>query len=436
MSLRHTLMMLSLLAAAAFPGRAPAAAVPGIAPPSAAVPGIATPAAAVPRDSATTDSARAALAAGAQRLRPDSVRTVDYLWVVRTALLRPAEIPALILHAHSMGVRGLLVQVVGRGDAYYRSDLLPRSEALAAERGLGADYDPLAEVLAQAHAAGLEVHAWINCMLVWSSSERPRDHRHAILEHPDWIACTSGGRKLSRLTVAERVRFKLEGVYLAPAQPAVRHFIARIATEIARRYPVDGIHLDYIRQPDIPVGYDPATRLRFSLAHGVDPLRRLSLPRQQRAYADSVWSAFQREQITATVREVGDSLRAVRPGLSLSAAVLADTIAARGLNAQDWTDWVRRGLVDRAFVMCYSTPVQTVMDQLTGFAETLGVSGHVVPGIAVYNTPPGLAAAKILGARALGFPLLALYSYDALEEHSSYWPSLRGALVAAGGGRP
>ena len=33
-----------------------------------------------------------------------------------------------------MGVRGLLVQVVGRGDAYYRSDLRPRAEALGSSK--------------------------------------------------------------------------------------------------------------------------------------------------------------------------------------------------------------------------------------------------------------------------------------------------------------
>src|SRR5262245_27194165 len=55
----------------------------------------------------------------------DSTRgPVDYLWVVRTSLLEPSDIDLAIARAQSMGVRGLLVQVVGRGDAYYRSDLL------------------------------------------------------------------------------------------------------------------------------------------------------------------------------------------------------------------------------------------------------------------------------------------------------------------------
>ena len=53
-----------------------------------------------------------------------------------------------------------------------------------------------------------------------------------------------------------------------------------------------------------------------------------------------------------------------------------------------------------------------------------GVSDRVVPGIGVYNTAPSVAAAKIKGARALGYPVLAVYSYDALRGRSAYWPAL------------
>jgi uncharacterized lipoprotein YddW (UPF0748 family) len=197
---------------------------------------------------------------------------------------------------------------------------------------------------------------------------------------------------------------------------------------------VDGIHLDYIRQPGIAVGYDSETRARFAMVSGVDPLHLSAVAAGARAATDSAWAQFQCDQVTATVREVRDSLAAVRGNLTLSAAVLADTAAARVHHAQAWTEWVRLGLIDRAFVMCYAAPVQTVMDQLVGYAASLGSDDRVVPGIAVYNTPPVIAAAKILGARALGFRRIALYSYDALEKHSGYWNTLRGSIAA--GARP
>jgi uncharacterized lipoprotein YddW (UPF0748 family) len=197
-----------------------------------------------------------------------------------------------------------------------------------------------------------------------------------------------------------------------------------VAREIVTRYPVDGIQLDYIRQPIVAIGWDPTTRARFALEAGVDPARFNRLKPDERAHVDSAWVSFQSRQVRAVVEEVRDSVRTARPGLPFSAAVIADTVTAERNNAQRWRDWLRGGLLDRAFVMCYAEPVQTVLEQLSGFRDLFGADGRVVPGIAVYNTPPSTAAAKIRGARALGFPALAVYSYDALEERPGYWGRL------------
>jgi uncharacterized lipoprotein YddW (UPF0748 family) len=186
---------------------------------------------------------------------------------------------------------------------------------------------------------------------------------------------------------------------------------------------VDGIHLDYIRQPSVPIGYDPATRAQFALRFGADPSAFGLLGWPERARMDSAWAVFQEEQVTAIVREVRDTLDAIRPGLPLTAAVLADTLSARRNNHQAWSAWLRDGLLDRAFAMCYAPPVQTVLNQLAAMSAQVGTA-RLVPGIAVYNTPPSSAAAKIKGARALGFPAIALYSYDSLWERSDGWSRL------------
>jgi uncharacterized lipoprotein YddW (UPF0748 family) len=355
----------------------------------------------------------------------DSARLVDYLWVLRTSLVDPAEIPRVVARAREMGVRGLLVQVVGRGDAWYTSDLLPPPEAIA-----DTTRDPLGELLPLAQAAGLEVHAWVNACLVWSGPRPPRDRRHVLHAHPEWIARMADGRPMSVLTPARRERLAVEGVFLAPGHPAVRTHVARIARELAGRYPLDGIHLDYIRQPSIPVGYDPTTRARFALAHGADPLAFGRLAPAARAEMERAWDGFQRDQVTALVREVRDSIAATRPGIPLSAAVLADTLSAVTRNRQPWPQWLRDGLLDRAFAMCYATPVQTVMDQLLAMSGRIG-RDRLVPGIAIYNTPPAAAAAKIKGARTLGYPAVALYSYDSLYEKTDLWSRLRQLLVPA-----
>ncbi len=351
-------------------------------------------------------------------------RGVDYLWVLRGALITPTSIDSLVARASRMGVRGLLVQVVGRGDAWYRSSVLPRAEALTS----ASDPDPLAHLIERAHAAGLEVHAWVNCMLVWSGARMPRDPRHVLRAHPDWIAELRDGRRTSWVAARGLRKRELEGAYLAAARPAVRQWVASIAAEIAANYAVDGVHLDYIRQPDIEVGFDPDTRARFASVYGADPARFAHYDPARRAQLTAAWRSFQREQIVAVVRAVRDTLRSIRPGVTLSAAVVSDTSRSEGLTAQSWGAWVRDSLIDRAFVMCYSPDVQTVMNQLVRISRALGPSDRVVPGIAVYNTSPVTAAVKIKGARALGYRLLALYSYDSLFTLNRGWSRLEQGL--------
>jgi uncharacterized lipoprotein YddW (UPF0748 family) len=345
---------------------------------------------------------------------------LEYLWVVRWSLTDSQKVERAVERAREIGVKGLLAQVVGRGDAYYRSDVLPRAESLPRE-----EFDPLGLLIARAHAAGLEVHAWVNCMLVWSLPNRPRDPRHVVNTHPEWIARLADGRPMSSLTARQRRKLGVEGVFLSPALPGVRAWLGSIVKEIAMRYAVDGVQLDYIRLPGV--------QLRGEAGAGAGPSagiarRTAAAPARVRTPRSDAECAH----VSAAVEEVRDSLAQVRPGLPLSAAVIADTAVAERANAQRWTSWLREGLIDRAFAMCYAAPLRTVVAQLLSFAASPGMGARVVPGIAVYNTPPATAAAKIKAARALGFPELALYSYDALASRPSYWTSLRNDLDAPG----
>src|SRR4051812_49351483 len=63
------------------------------------------------------------------------------LWVLRSSLTSPASIPALVRTAKEQGFTTLLVQVRGRGDAYFASALEPRAADLARQPST---FDPLA----------------------------------------------------------------------------------------------------------------------------------------------------------------------------------------------------------------------------------------------------------------------------------------------------
>ena len=56
----------------------------------------------------------------------DTTSEVRALWVLRTSLTTPSAIATLVKTAHDHGFNTLLVQVRGRGDAYYTTALEPR----------------------------------------------------------------------------------------------------------------------------------------------------------------------------------------------------------------------------------------------------------------------------------------------------------------------
>ncbi len=74
------------------------------------------------------------------------------LWVTRTTLTSPEAIRQMVAEAQAGGFNTLLVQVRGRGDAYYSGTIEPRAPELAGKPS----FDPLASVLEHAHRAGPE----------------------------------------------------------------------------------------------------------------------------------------------------------------------------------------------------------------------------------------------------------------------------------------
>src|SRR3972149_10642917 len=90
--------------------------------------------------------------------RPPAARTpipmpqeVRALWVVRDVLTHPDSLTVRGARAHAAGFNTLIVQVRGRGDAYYTARWEPRAAGIADIE----DFDPLALVLKEAHARNI-----------------------------------------------------------------------------------------------------------------------------------------------------------------------------------------------------------------------------------------------------------------------------------------
>ncbi len=354
------------------------------------------------------------------------------LWVLRTSLTTPDSIAALVRSAREHGFNTLLVQVRGRGDAYFRGGIEPRPAELLRQP---AGFDPLASVIDAAHAANIRVHAWVNVNLVSSAADLPSAREHLIYRHPGWlmvprdiaqelaaIGPESPGYvgKLARWTRTQSS--EIEGLYASPILPEAAEYTEAVVRDIAKRYALDGIHLDYARYPSNRFDYSrPAIReFRAAVRPGLGDGLRRSLDAREAvdlfAYPDALpaeWRAFRVERMTALISRLRDAVKAERPGALVTSAVAPDAREAYDYRLQDWRAWLSAGLVDAVCPMAYTTDAARFAEQIAAVRAAAG-SRAVWAGIGAYRLSPSQTIDNIQTARRLGADGIVLFSYDSL----------------------
>jgi hypothetical protein len=113
------------------------------------------------------------------------------------------------------------------GTAYYNSSYEPWG-FYAGYKHPG--YDPLAYAIEQAHARGLELHAWMNVF-----ESRDTSAGSPASTHPEWVCRDQDGRPMT------------DKPSLSPGLAQVREYLVKVAMGIVRNYDIDGLHLDYVR---------------------------------------------------------------------------------------------------------------------------------------------------------------------------------------------
>ena len=360
------------------------------------------------------------------------VSEVRALWVVRTTLTSPEKIQQMVNAAADNGFNTLIVQIRGRGDAYYRSRVEPRAIELKDQPPA---FDPLAFTLSEAHKRGLKVHAWLNTSLLANLDALPTDPQHVYNKHPEWLAVPKAvARELYAMSPTDAAyrqkivewskanRAELEGVYTGPANSKVREHIYKIWMDVLKHYPVDGLHFDYVRfaSPDFDYSRTSLTQFEKWLKPQLtnDERRELRTALKQDPLAatekfPAKFADFQRAQVTALVERIYRAVKKRRPAVLVSAAVFANDENAYTRRFQDWRRWLQMGILDVACPMAYSTDTAVFQKQIEVAATTAhGAKRGVWAGIGAYRIPSGSAVEKINVARSLKTEGFILFSYD------------------------
>ena len=142
-----------------------------------------------------------------------------------------AELRAALDRAQRAGLNAVFLHVRVAGDAMYPSKRAPWSRYLVGRGGTpGAeyeDYDPLQLAIEEAHARGLQLHAWFNPFRAMPPDDLgPPLPGHVTRTHPAWV------KKYGKQT------------WIDPGIPEARRAVLDAILEVAERYDVDGIHID------------------------------------------------------------------------------------------------------------------------------------------------------------------------------------------------
>ena len=368
-------------------------------------------------------------AQSAESVDRDEVRA---LWVVRTTLTSPEKIRQLVSSAADNGFNTLIVQIRGRGDAYYHSRVEPRSIDL---KDQPPSFDPLALTLTEAHKRGLKVHGWLNTNLLANLDALPAHSEHVYNKHPEWLAVPKPvAAELYNVSPRDPVyrqkivewskanRGELEGVYTGPANPKVRDHIYNIWMDVLKHYPVDGLHFDYVRfaSPDFDYSRTSLEKFRKWLEPQLNADERKQLKQALKTNplaAPEMFAAkfadFQRAQVTMLVERIYRAVKKQKPEALVSAAVFANDENAYTRRFQDWRRWLQMGILDVACPMAYSTDTAVFQKQIEVATTTAhNAKRQVWAGIGAYRIPSESTVEKINVARALSAEGFILFSYD------------------------
>lgn len=273
--------------------------------------------------------------------------------------LYPGDWPRTFRVLKAARITDLFVNVGGAGFANYPSAVLPRSKTLEQEG------DQLAACLVASAGTGVRVHAWLMCF----STSRATPDRLEVFRRRGWRLKTPSGKLTD---------------YLDPSVPAVREYVLSAVGELAARYRVAGVHLDFVRWGD-----------------------GTAKPKDAAAHVSAFVAAARR--------------RVPRPKW-LTAAVYGKYPACIASVGQDWSGWLDTGIVDYVVPMDYTEDPVRFEELLRQHASVRSHARRTIAGIGVTANESRLDARQVISqiclARKYGLAGEALFDLDVTLEKS------------------
>lgn len=235
----------------------------------------------------------------------------SYAQSARSADRQKQELTRILDRLQEANINTVLLQTRIRGTVIYPSQYEPWDGCLSGFPGKSPGYDALQFAIEECHRRGMELHAWI-----------------VTLPLGKWNALGCSQLRKRHKGIVRKIN--ADG-YMNPENTQTADYLADICREVAQRYDVDGIHLDYIRYPE--------------------------------TWKRNVTQEAARQNITRIVRQIHDAVKSIKPWVKMSCSPIGkyDDLSrywSHGWNAyqkgaQEAQQWLRDGLMDELFPMMY-----------------------------------------------------------------------------------
>lgn len=260
--------------------------------------------------------------------------------------------------------------------------------------------DILEAYLKEAHARGIEVHAWVENFLTGSPVADVK---------PEWMSVSRKGDTWYLENGTTKYHF------LNPALPEVRDFLSGIYRGLIKKYNIDGIQFDYMRYSNSgdytnDFGYDSYTRQLFASYTGTDPI---SLKPGDPLWES--WCGFRTQIISFYAYRVISEIKSLKPDIKISADVWPEYDETIVDIYQDSKSWVRKGYINSLIPMSYYLNEGAVVEDINNTLEFTRGNSQITSGIASFNkVDPKVFLKQVHGIRNSNTRGISIFEFESL----------------------
>jgi uncharacterized lipoprotein YddW (UPF0748 family) len=320
-----------------------------------------------------------------------------------TALESKENIKACVQTCKTAGINNIFMVVYNNGTTCYPSTIMQNLIGVRIRPNF-AGRDPLQEMIDEAHAVGIKVHAWFEYGF---SSSYSANGGAIVTAKPNWAA----------KNFANQLVVKNGFDWLNAFDPQVQDYMISLFKEVITNYNVDGVQGDD-RLPALPstAGYEVYTKNLYLTENGVNP---------PSDYTDAGWIQWRAKKLNAFLKRLRSEVKAIKPNILFS---MSPSPYPFSLNEylQDWPTWVDSAWVDAVLPQCYRYDIAaynaTLAQQKTYYRNP---AIPFYPGIIVKSgatlVSDDLLKQEISRNRASGFKGECFFFYEGVKDKISFF---------------